>query len=219
MAKCSSIAILPCIEGYSPVALKKIALPFAAAAGARFRWFGARRIRNWRAIGAGADAAVGELDLDRHARGDGCGGAQWLACGIANKRKAPRQHAAIGKRREQLRAAFASRAAHGDEVANGQLGTLGEHCDELALTRDTRSISLDVRGKAGAQPQRNAGVALAPALDIGAQQLRSEPAADARKTNTVDLRVGAQRPSKPRGGMIESLSRQRQHVFAIRQRA
>jgi len=104
------------------VQLEQASLPFPAAPPARFRGFGARRGRRRRALGAGADPTVGELDLDRHARAHGGGAAQRPAGCVANEREAAREHAAIGERREQTGAAFAARAARGDEVADGAPG-------------------------------------------------------------------------------------------------
>src|SRR5579863_5135726 len=102
MAKCSSTAILPCIARFLLLGLKQIALPRTAAAVplARPGGFAARFRSGRRAIGAGADAAVGELDFDRHAGSDRSGHTQWLASRIADERKTARQHPAIGKRGE-----------------------------------------------------------------------------------------------------------------------
>ena len=116
---------------------------------------------------------------------------QRLAGGIADERKAAREHAAIGERREQLRIALAAGEPRGDERADGALGALRKYADTLALARDPRAIGLDIRGNARAQPLRDAGIALAPALDIGAQQLRALAAADPRKPDAVNLRIGA----------------------------
>src|ERR1700676_3379854 len=138
-------------------------------------------IRRWCAIGAGADPAVGKFDFDRHACGYGHSAMQWLAGGVADERETARQHAAIGERREQLPIAFATGQPRGDERTDGALGALRKHNDALALACDPRTIGLDIRGHAGAQPVRDAGIALAPPFDIGAQQLCAQAAADARK--------------------------------------
>src|SRR5258708_32663974 len=115
MRKCSSPATLPCIAALPP--LEQIALPPTAAA-LRAR-LGIWRIRRWLAIGAGADAAVGELDFDRHARSDGPGAMQRLAGGVADERKTARQHAAIGERREQLAVALSAGRPRPDQRAPG----------------------------------------------------------------------------------------------------
>ncbi len=74
------------------------------------------------------------------------------ARGVANKRKAARQDAAIGQCRQQLAAALGSRPAHGDEVPKRALRTLG--------------IAHD---------------AFTPALDTAAQQMLAQPAGAAAK--------------------------------------
>ena len=54
------------------------------------------------ALRGGADAAVGELDVEAHAGLHRRGGAQRMPAAVAHQRKAARQHAAIGERRQQL---------------------------------------------------------------------------------------------------------------------
>ena len=153
-----------------------------------------------------ADAAIGELDLNGHAGDGGRSAMQGLAGGVTDEREAARQHAAIGERREQLRIALAAGEPRGDQRAHGALGALRKHDDALVLARDPRAIGLDIRRHAGAQPVCDAGIALAPALDIGAQQLRAQTAADARKTDAMNLRIGAQCASKRGASMIPLIS-------------
>src|SRR5580704_7340124 len=141
-----------------------------------------------------ADAAIGELDLDGHA-GDGGGHAmQWLPGGVADQRKAPREHAAIGERREQLPVALAAREPRGDERTDCTLGALRKYNDTLALARDPRAIGLDIRRHAGAQPVRDAGIALAPA------RLRHDRAAAAAAPRPRRRRAARGPPSAARCG-------------------
>ena len=77
--------------------VSRVARPSArlAAAGRR-----GRPIR----IRGGADAAVGEFDRQMRARSDRGGGMHGVALLVAHQRKAAREHAAIGQRRQQLAA-------------------------------------------------------------------------------------------------------------------
>ena len=63
----------------------------------------------------------------------------------------------------------------------------------------------DIGADAGAQPQRKGGIAFPAALDLRAQEVGAQPAADARKTDVMDVSVGAQRTAEPCRGVIEPL--------------
>ena len=64
--------------------------------------------------------------------------------------------------------------------------------DAFAVARKPHPMRGNIGGRARAQPQRKRAIALAPALDLAAQQMRAEPSADARETDTMDMRIGAQ---------------------------
>src|SRR5579864_367073 len=154
MRKCSSTAILPCIASVLPflvkhtlrktgnlcriVLLKQRPLPFAAAAGAaappRRRW---RRFRHHpRVTGDGADAAIGKFNIEPHPGADRRSRPQRLTGAIAYQRKTPRQHPAIGKRREQLPSAVETREPPVENRADGALRPMRERHQALALPRN-----------------------------------------------------------------------------------
>ena len=136
--------------------------------------------------------AIGKLDVDRHAGGNrGCR-AQRPARSIAYQRKTPCQYAPIRERREQLGIALTTRPARIQQIVHGASGARGEHANTLALLRNPGPMHIDIRGGAGPQPQRNSGITFTAALHMHAQQVRAQPAADAREAHAMDVGVGAQ---------------------------
>src|SRR6202042_866999 len=90
-------------------------------------------------VDVGADAAVGKLDVDRHAGSYFASGVQRPAGRIADQRKTARQDAAIGNRRKQWRAALRPSLPHRDELTDRASRAFAEFMDPLGLARDARA--------------------------------------------------------------------------------
>jgi hypothetical protein len=105
-----------------------------------------------------------------------------------------------------------------EDDADSTFGASSEGANTLALARDLCACCGDVGHKTGAQPLRHGGETLAPTFDIYPQQLRSEPAGDARKQHAMNLRIGMQAARESGGGKIEPLPRQSQDLIGIGQR-
>ena len=90
---------------------------------------------------------------------------------IAYQREAARQHPAVGKCRQQLGVALAAREAGVEQIVDGADGALGERSDAFAITQKAHPVRSDVGGGACPQSQRKRAVALAPALDLAAQEM------------------------------------------------
>ncbi len=160
MAKCSSTAILPCICAFpSGIFLEQIALTRASAApSTRLGRLAAGLRRPGRIVGARTDAAVGKLDVDRHAGGDRRGRAQRPA----RRRRAPAQSRAparrdrrtpraIGRRARSAPAARRYRLRDGARRARGEArrpargrghaGAIARRCSRPRLARSRCAIA------------------------------------------------------------------------------
>ena len=139
--------------------------------------------------------AIGELDIHRHAHGNGGCRPQRTSGSVTHQREAARQHAAIGECREQLRVALAPRPARIEQVVHGTAGPFGEGGNAFPVAREPHPMRRNIGARARTQPQRQSPIALTPAFDLTAQQVSAQASTDARQTDTMDMRIGAQRPA------------------------
>src|SRR5262245_60952734 len=184
---------------------------------------------------------VRKLEVEPHARAHRRRLPQRAPVEIAHERKAAREHAAMRERIEQLSAALDRGEALTQQQPRRAFAALGERGHAFMLPRDAAAVGIgvgpqargearacrgqpfapavpcDVLGAPGALGQR--GHQLAAAHDARAQELRAEPADDARELRVVDLRVGDQRARQPRARLVEPLARQREQRLRRRERA
>ncbi len=159
----------------------------------------------------------------------------------AHQRKAPRQHAVIGQRGEELAGAFEPRLAPVDQGRRRARGTGAQRIDPLAAAGDAHALGLRIGAQAGGEPGRHRGEAVAAALamhphalagaagealhplaiaqDRNPQRVRGQPRGDPGIGGMVRLGVGDERTRQTVGGGIEALARQRQQHVGGRQRA
>ena len=199
--------------------LKKIALTgiddLPAAASGRLDL---RPGRSLYVIGARTDPPVGKFNVDPRADRDCRRGPQRAPIAVAHQRKTSRQHAAVREGSEQLRIPVVSRPPCIEEVIDRAVSAFAQDADSLLAARDVDAVRCEIGGSAGAQTQRDIVLAIAAALDVGAQKMCAEPAADLREGHAMNMCVSPQRSGENVRRMIEPLPRRSQESFRIWQR-
>ena len=132
-------------------ALEQAALPriwIAGAAAPPPHRFTARCRRCLNHFGTRAHMTVGELDIHRHAYGNGGRRPQRASGPIAHHREAARQHASIREGRKQLGVALATRPARVEKIVDGPAGALGKRGNAFCVARKPHPVRRNIGGRA-----------------------------------------------------------------------
>src|SRR5207302_5964331 len=150
-------------------------------------------------------------------------------------------YAAMGERVEQLAAMLDRGRALAQRGFERPARPRAEAADAFALRSDAAAMCIGIRAQARGEPRGCVCQPLAAAqprdglrassplaerndelgatVDATPQDLRAEPAGDAREPRVMDLRIGGERAGQARAGLIEPLPRQRQQLLGRRQTA
>ena len=93
--------------------------------------------------------AVGEFDVEPHARAHGRGGTHGPTVLGPHQRKPPHQHAVIGQRGKELTGTIEPRLAAVDQGHHRPCGAGAQRIDPFAAARDAHALGLRIGTQAG----------------------------------------------------------------------